>query len=174
MSKYIFIFLCSLIFALPRYSLEEATSCMACHVNPTGSGMRNDYGSNIYSLDNLPLKHEWVFILDADETLPSTAEDEIRRIVIDSHNNHAGYWINRQFFFIGKPLRHAYFPNWNLRLFKHKHGRYEKLTTNSTNSGDHEIHEHLVVKGSTGKMESIMNHYAFPTIESFVEKIIKI
>jgi len=58
MSKYIFIFLCSLIFGLPRYSLEEATSCMACHINPTGSGMRNDYGSNIYSIDNLPL-NKW-------------------------------------------------------------------------------------------------------------------
>ena len=40
----------------------------------------------------------------------------------------------------------------------------------ATNSGDHEIHEHVVVQGSTGRLKSIMDHHAFPTIESFVEK----
>ena len=70
----------------------------------------------------------------------------------------------------GKPLNHAYFPNWNLRLFKHKHGRYEKITDLSTASGDHEIHEHVVVQGTTGKLNSIMDHHAFPSIDSFVEK----
>ena len=49
MKKYFnIIFLVGVVFSLPRYSLQEATSCMSCHVNPTGSGMRNDYGSNIY------------------------------------------------------------------------------------------------------------------------------
>ena len=73
-------------------------------------------------------------------------------------------------FFLGKPLKHAYFPNWNLRLFRHKSGRYEKITDLTTDSGDHEIHEHVVVQGTTGKLDSIMDHHAFPTIESFVEK----
>jgi methionine salvage enolase-phosphatase E1 len=49
-------------------------------------------------------------------------------------------------------------------------GRYEKITDLSTDSGDHEIHEHIVVQGSTGRLKSIMDHHAFPTIESFVEK----
>ena len=39
-----------------------------------------------------------------------------------------------------------------------------------TDSGDHEIHEHVVVEGTTGKLKAIMDHHAFPTIESFVEK----
>jgi hypothetical protein len=71
---------------------------------------------------------------------------------------------------MGKALKHSYFPNWNLRLFKHKLGRYEKITDLPTDSGDHEIHEHVVVEGSTGRLKSIMDHHAFPTIESFVEK----
>jgi glycosyltransferase involved in cell wall biosynthesis len=123
-----------------------------------------------WALQNLPFAHEWVLILDADECLPPQAEEEIRMIVSNSNEMHAGYWINRRYFFLGKPLKHAYFPNWNLRLFKHKLGRYEKITDLSTNSGDHEIHEHVVVNGSTGKLKSIMDHHAFPTIDSFVEK----
>ena len=123
-----------------------------------------------WALENLSFSNEWVLILDADECLPPEAEEEIRGIVTNTKDVHSGYWINRQYFFMGKALKHAYFPNWNLRLFKHKLGRYEKITDLSTDSGDHEIHEHVVVQGSTGRLKSIMDHHAFPTIESFVEK----
>ena len=123
-----------------------------------------------WALENLPFSHKWVLILDADEWLPPEAEEEIRKIVSVPHEKHAGYWINRRYFFLGKPLKYAYFPNWNLRLFKHKLGRYEKITDLNTDSGDNEIHEHVVVLGSTGKLTSIMDHHAFPTIDSFVEK----
>ena len=123
-----------------------------------------------WALENLPFSHEWVLILDADECLPPEVEKEIREIVQNPQDPNVGYWINRRYFFMGRPLRHAYFPNWNLRLFKHRLGRYEKITENDTGSGDHEIHEHIVVKGTTGKLRSIMDHHAFPTIESFVEK----
>ncbi|MEE2858226.1 MAG: hypothetical protein VX820_00735 [Candidatus Neomarinimicrobiota bacterium] len=46
-------------FALPRFSISNATSCIACHVNPTGAGMRNSYGNDIVSLEELPLK-KWI------------------------------------------------------------------------------------------------------------------
>ena len=123
-----------------------------------------------WALENLAFSNDWVLILDADECLPPEAEKEINKIVCDPNPEHDGYWINRRYFFLGKALKHAYFPNWNLRLFKHKLGRYEKITDVDTNSGDNEVHEHVVVQGSTGKLKSIMDHHAFPTIESFVEK----
>lgn len=123
-----------------------------------------------WALENLPFSHEWVLILDADECLPPEAEEEIRKIVTDPDEKHAGYWINRRYFFLGQPLKYAYFPNWNLRLFKHKKGRYEKITDLNTDSGDNEVHEHVVVKGTTGRLQCLMDHHAFPTIDSFVEK----
>ena len=123
-----------------------------------------------WALDNIIFSHEWLLILDADECLPPEAEKEINKIVCNPNPEHVGYWINRRYFFLGKALKHAYFPNWNLRLFKHKLGRYEKITDADTHSGDNEVHEHVVVQGSTGKLESIIDHHAFPTIESFVEK----
>ena len=43
-------------FALPRFAIQNGSSCMACHVNPTGSGLRNDYGSNVVALEELPFK----------------------------------------------------------------------------------------------------------------------
>ncbi len=123
-----------------------------------------------WALENLPFRYEWVFILDADEVLPPGAEAEFARIVCDKNHPVAGYWINRRFMFMGKWLRHAYYPNWNLRLFKHCLGRYEKLTDVTTASGDNEVHEHVVVQGATGHLRSEMDHYAFPSVDVFVEK----
>ena len=50
------IFLFNLSFALPRFAVKNASSCIACHVNPTGSGLRNDYGTNVVALEELPLE----------------------------------------------------------------------------------------------------------------------
>jgi glycosyltransferase involved in cell wall biosynthesis len=122
-----------------------------------------------WALENLLCKHEWVFILDADEVLPPEAADEIAR-AISGAGDIVGYWINRRFLFLGRWLRHAYYPNWNLRLFRHSLGRYEKLTNAETGSGDNEVHEHVVVKGPTARLRCEMDHYAFPTVEVFVEK----
>jgi glycosyltransferase involved in cell wall biosynthesis len=121
-----------------------------------------------WALENLPFKHDWVLILDADEVLPPDAADEIARAIADPVI--AGYWINRRFMFLGQWLRHAYYPNWNLRLFRHALGRYERLTTAATDSGDNEVHEHVVVQGTTGRLKFEIDHYAFPTAEVFIEK----
>jgi glycosyltransferase involved in cell wall biosynthesis len=123
-----------------------------------------------WSLENLPFRNEWVFILDADEVLPLGTEQEFAKITSSRDHAVAGYWINRRFMFMGKWLQHAYYPNWNLRLFKHRLGRYEKLTDVNTASGDNEVHEHVVVQGETGHLKSEMDHYAFPWVDVFVEK----
>jgi glycosyltransferase involved in cell wall biosynthesis len=136
------------------------------HFNGTWPKKKN------WALENLPFKHEWVFILDADEVLPPETEAEFRNIVTGAAGapDMVGYWINRRFMFMGKWLQHAYYPNWNLRLFKHRLGRYEKLTEVATASGDNEVHEHVIVAGPTGRLKCEMDHYAFPSVDVFVEK----
>jgi glycosyltransferase involved in cell wall biosynthesis len=122
-----------------------------------------------WALENLPFKNEWVFILDADEKLPPEAQAEFTDAIAHA-GDVAGYWINRHFIFLGRRLRHSYYPNWNLRLFRHSLGRYEKLTDLATESGDNEVHEHVIVHGLTGHLRCEIKHYAFPTVEVFIEK----
>ena len=122
-----------------------------------------------WALENVAFRNDWIFILDADEALPPEAEDEFARAIANA-GEIAGYWINRRFMFMGKWLRHSYYPNWNLRLFRHSLGRYEKLTGANTHSGDNEVHEHVIVQGPTGRLRVEMDHYAFPSVEVFVEK----
>jgi len=122
-----------------------------------------------WALENLSFRNEWIFILDADEVLPSEAEAEFASAIANA-GDIVGYWINRRFMFMGKWLHHAYYPNWNLRLFRHALGRYEKLTDAATDSGDNEVHEHVVVRGRTARLSAEMDHYAFPSVAVFVEK----
>ena len=44
-----------MLLAIPRYALENGSSCILCHVNPSGGGQRNDYGI-VYGMDDLSSK----------------------------------------------------------------------------------------------------------------------
>lgn len=151
------------------------------HSTDGSIGIAQSFGANVvqfefggtwpkkknWALEHLPFRNPWVFILDADEVLPPESEQEFRAAVTpksggDPSGDVTGYWINRRFMFMGSWLRHAYYPNWNLRLFRHQLGRYEKLTDADTHSGDNEVHEHVIVQGRTAYLRSEMDHYAFP------------
>lgn len=123
-----------------------------------------------WALENVPFRNDWVLLLDADEVFPEEAWTEILDLVTDPKSMVRGYWVNRRFFFMGRWLRHSYYPNWNLRLFQHRFGRFEQLTSSDTESGDVEVHEHVVIDGPTARMRTELDHYAFPTVGEFVEK----
>ena len=139
-------------------------SVVQFHFNGTWPKKKN------WALESLPFRHEWVLILDADEVMPPGAAAEIGALLAADGAGCAGYWINRRFMFMGGWLRHAYYPNWNLRLFRHRLGRYEQLVQGATQSGDNEVHEHIQVAGPTGRLRCEMDHYAFPSIDVFIEK----
>jgi len=123
-----------------------------------------------WALQNLTFRNDWILILDADERITPPLVAEIATAV-ENPNGHAGFYLNRRFNFLGNWIYHAgYFPSWNLRLFRHGLGLYEKLSHSGHNSGDNEVHEHLILDGSAGHLSSPMDHYAFPTLDDFLEK----
>ncbi len=42
--------------ALPRFAARTGQACGTCHVNPTGGGMRRDYGREVYAHHALPVR----------------------------------------------------------------------------------------------------------------------
>lgn len=121
-----------------------------------------------WALENLPFRNEWVLIVDADEVIPPDLGEEIAG-VLQQPNGYDGYYVNRRFFFLGRWLRHCgYYPSFNLRLFKHRLGRYEKMMAGG--AGDNEVHEHVILSGKAGYLGHDMLHYAYPDIATWVEK----
>jgi glycosyltransferase involved in cell wall biosynthesis len=134
-----------------------------------------------WALEHVPWRNEWVLIMDADEHMTPQLADEIRRVVTGAYRprdpNKAGcgdgYWLNRRFMFMGRWIRHCgYYPSYNVRLFKHKIGRYERIgDLGDTGSGDNEVHEHVILStGEAGYLEHDFLHYAYPDLTTWVEK----
>ena len=100
-----------------------------------------------WALENIPWQHEWVLIVDADERITPELEREIRQAI--RRTDVDGFYLNRRFWFLGGWINHCgYFPSWNLRLFRHRLGRYEQIEINkSAQSGDNEVHEHVLLDG---------------------------
>lgn len=123
-----------------------------------------------WALANVPWRHEWVFLLDADERITPELAAELRATLATPA--HDGYYVNRRFWFLDGWLRHCgYYPSWNLRFFRHRRGRFEQPAgAADTGSGDNEVHEHVELQGTAGYLRGEMEHYAFPDVATFVEK----
>jgi glycosyltransferase involved in cell wall biosynthesis len=123
-----------------------------------------------WALENLPLRNEWVLIVDADEVVvPELAEEIARRTKADEAD---GFYLNMKYFFLGRRIRHCgYNECWNLRLFKHRLGRYERMPAEPGSiAGDNEAHEHVELAGRVARLRHELDHHAYPTIAAWVEK----
>jgi glycosyltransferase involved in cell wall biosynthesis len=123
-----------------------------------------------WSLENLPFHNEWVLIVDCDERITPELWDEIA--VAIQNPNYNGYYLNRRVYFLGKWIRHGgKYPDWNLRLFKHQKGRYENLSTEEIrNTGDNEVHEHVILEGAVGYLKKDMEHMDFKDIYHWLDR----
>jgi glycosyltransferase involved in cell wall biosynthesis len=124
-----------------------------------------------WALANLPFAHEWVLIVDADERVTPELEADIRA-ALTSAEGADGYYINRKLIFLGRWIRHCgWYPSWNLRLFKHRLGRYEKLETEDVpDAGDVEAHEHVVLEGRAEYLKHDLLHEDFKSVYHFIER----
>jgi glycosyltransferase involved in cell wall biosynthesis len=112
-----------------------------------------------WALDTLPFRNEWVLIVDADERVTPELRREIASILPKA--DCAGYYLNRRVVFLGRWIRHAgWYPNWNLRLFRHQLGRYD----------GREVHEHVVIKGPVGYLRNDLLHLDRRGLEAFVAR----
>lgn len=75
-----------------------------------------------WALDNLPLSHEWVFFLDADERVTPEFAAELSQLLAQVPQEVAGLNVHFRFFFLGRPLKYAYESPPVLRLLRRGRG----------------------------------------------------
>ncbi|MDY6806560.1 MAG: glycosyltransferase family 2 protein [Cyanobacteriota bacterium] len=123
-----------------------------------------------WSLENLQFNNDWVLIVDCDERITPELWSEIAAAI--QEEKYEGYYLNRRVIFLGQWIRFGgKYPDWNLRLFKHKQGRYENLHTEEVrNTGDNEVHEHVVLGGEAGYLKHDMIHEDFKDLFHWIER----
>jgi glycosyltransferase involved in cell wall biosynthesis len=112
-----------------------------------------------WALETLPFRNEWVLIVDADERVTPELRAEIETLLPNASRE--GYYVNRRFIFLGRWIRHAgWYPSWNLRLFRHRLGRYD----------DREVHEHVILDGKAGYLRNDLLHLDRRGLDAFVAR----
>jgi glycosyltransferase involved in cell wall biosynthesis len=100
--------------------------------------------------------HDWVLCIDADERVSSTLRVEIEHLRAHGFPEHAGWEIPFALHYFGKFLRHGTkYPDRHLRLLDRRRGGW----------CGREIHEHIEVNGSVGRLRGDMEHYAYRNLE---------
>lgn len=122
-----------------------------------------------WAMENLPLAADWIFLLDADESLTPELEAEIRQAIERPHVN--GYYVSLQMYFLGRLLRHGGAGFWKLSLFRRGKGGYEcRLSDQDASMADMEVHEHVVVEGNTARLTHPLVHYNVESLSRYIQK----
>ncbi len=123
-----------------------------------------------WSLANLPFRNDWVLIVDADERVPPELAEEIRQAV-ERSDSPDGYYLNRRLIFLSRWIRHCgWYPSWNLRLFRHRRGRYETVPVDAPAAGDNEVHEHVLLDGRVAYLQQHLLHHDYKSLFHYLER----
>src|SRR5262249_14972048 len=90
-----------------------------------------------WAIQNLPIRSDWVLIVDADERVTPELRDEVKSAILDP--TISGYYVRWKFIFLGRWMRHSWSHGWMLRLFRRGQGRYEDLQMRDEGGWDNEV-----------------------------------
>jgi glycosyltransferase involved in cell wall biosynthesis len=122
-----------------------------------------------WAMNSLPIAHDWILLLDADEVLTPELSEEIRAAI--QNPAIAGYSILLRTCFLGRVLRHGDVGLWKLSLFRRGKGQYEcRLKDQDASMADMEVHEHVVVEGATASLRNPLIHYNVESLSRYIRK----
>jgi glycosyltransferase involved in cell wall biosynthesis len=130
-----------------------------------------------WAIDNIPLKHDWVFHLDADERFTLPLVQEMDRAIRDG-SPHAGFYLPNQMILMGQWIKHcSAYPAYQVRFF-HKarlrftdsgHGQREATTGTLGKLTNPYVH-HNFSKGMTEWLQR-HNHYSTKEAAQLIEEL---
>lgn len=120
-----------------------------------------------WALQNYAVKTPWVLFLDADERMTETFADELVQTLPTTPHN--CFWLYFDNWFMGRMLRHGDVMH-KTALLRVGTGGYERIPESEWSNLDMEIHEHLVVKGTSGAIRARLEHHDMRPLKSYYIK----
>ena len=103
-----------------------------------------------WGLDNLPLRNDWVLILEADQALTSALRDEIADLLPRPDVREDGFYIRRRQIFRGKPLRFGgYGSKVLLKLFRRSRSELDPVEQDTR----------VYVRGPVGRLRAPLEEW---------------
>lgn len=113
-----------------------------------------------WALDNLPLRHDWVIFLDADEKLTPELKEELAKTLPVLPADVGGLYIRRRFLWMGRWLKHGGMYKWILRTVRRDGARVEMAGRR----------EYMRVKGRTWRLRHDMIHEDHKGVGDWIQK----
>ncbi len=105
----------------------------------------------------------WALCLDADEAVSPELAAAIRALFANGEPREQGFLVNRLNFYLGQWIRHAWYPEWRLRLVRRDHARCTGV----------DPHDKIEVGGSTSRLAGDLFHHPFDPLQDHFSKTIK-
>lgn len=107
-------------------------------------------------------KHNWIYILDADERISTSLKHEITTILKNPSDNIIGFYAKRTFYFANKKISYAgYQRDKVIRLFNKNFCKYNGNL----------VHEVIKANGKLGFFINKVDHYSYKNIRHFTQKL---
>ena len=135
---------------------QHGAKVVQFHFNGTWPKKKN------WALENLPFKHEWVFILDADEVIPDELQDEILALIANDQPVRGAVLWNQVAF--GRPLTARKSTARFVRLFR----------TDTVLRFEAVVHEGAVLQPATLPVVALRHRLLHYSRESVYESILKL
>jgi glycosyltransferase involved in cell wall biosynthesis len=106
-------------------------------------------------------KNEWITFFDLDEIVTPELAKEILKVVV-SDSPFIGYYVKRNFYFLGKLIR---FGGWQkdkvIRIFNKKFCRYNGNL----------VHEVIITNGKVANLKNSVNHFSYKSFDNYNNKL---
>jgi (heptosyl)LPS beta-1,4-glucosyltransferase len=105
-------------------------------------------------------RNRWVLSIDSDEEVSPELKAAIE--ALDDQPAEAAFAVNRLSRFLGKWIRHCgWHPEYVTRLFDSQQAAFN----------DKHVHESVVTAGTVGRLDGLMLHYTYETMEQYIDKL---
>jgi glycosyltransferase involved in cell wall biosynthesis len=134
---------------------EDHTTAIACRYTPDVYTLPYVHGRIIpwifqWALNHLPIRNEWVLILEADQEVSPELAEELRRLFSRHSIEENGFYIRRIQVFRGKRIRFGgYRSKYLLKLFRHAEAEFDPLEEDTR----------VYVRGKTARLKGAIVEY---------------
>jgi glycosyltransferase involved in cell wall biosynthesis len=98
-----------------------------------------------WGLDNLPIRNEWILILEADQALTPALKEEMAALLARPDLRENGFYLRRRQIFRGRPLRFGgYGSKYLMKLFRRGHGELDPVEQDTR----------VYIQGPVGKLSA--------------------
>jgi len=132
---------------------KEYTNCILQHEYKSSAAQKN------WAIPQA--KHDWILLVDADERVTPELKNEIIER-LSGPIAHAGYWMYRDNYFMGKRIRHGGMGGDKVvRLFKRDLCRYE----------ERQVHAEIIADGELGFLKNKLIHNTYKDLSHYLQKV---